>query len=553
MLTKIVVLAGYFLLVLVLGFIARKRAAGSPGDYFLAGRGLGAFVLTGTMAATNFSAFTVFGASGAGYQHGLAFFPILGFGTGFMALSFWIVGRKVHALGRQGNLITPAELVQERYNNRPLSTVFALVMIVFTIPYLALQPMAGGYVLNQLFGLPQPAGAALITLVIVLYTLRGGMRAVVWTDVFQGLLMLGLLFLALTIATGHHGGLGLALGKVMVSAPELFSRPGGQGWFGPGIWFSYLMLWFFCDPMFPQLFQRFYTARNERALATSMLFYPVLCTVVFAMPVLLGIMGHLEFPGLTGKEADAVMPMLMTRIGGDFMGTLVLAAGLAALMSTMDSQLLTLASIFSRDVYPVFTQGRKGSLLTGRLFVCFLALAGLVMAVKPPATILAIATQAFTGLAVLFPTVFFGLYLKKPRPAPALGSILVGQILLILYGLELLPLAGVLPVVPVMLGAFGTYSVMHLFAGRPRTTLGTPAGWIWTTVFGLLFLAALDYWRWGEIGPLLLGIPFWAWYFVGLSLLQTMAMVLWLKFGKPLREWTVTDFTQPATRALPGR
>lgn len=531
MLTKIAVLAGYFTLVLVLGFVARKRAAGTPGDYFLAGRGLGAFVLTGTMAATNFSAFTVFGASGAGYQHGLAFFPILGFGTGFMVLTFWIIGRRAHALGKSRNLITPAELVQECYQHRTLSTVFALVMIVFTIPYLALQPMAGGYVLNQLFGLPQAAGAGLITLVIVLYTLRGGMRAVVWTDVFQGLLMLGLLLLALVIAAGHLGGLGSALGRVMDSQPELLSRPGGQGWFGPGIWFSYLALWFFCDPMFPQLFQRFYTARDERTLARSILFYPLLCTVVFAMPVLLGMMGRLEFPGLTGKETDAVLPMLMTGIGGDFMGTLVLAAGLAALMSTMDSQLLTLASIFSRDVYPVLTRGRKGSTLTGRLFVCFLALAGLVMAVNPPATILAIATQAFTGLAVLFPTVLFGLYLKDPRPAPALGSILVGQALVLLYGLELLPLSGVLPVVPVMLGAFGTYVVMHLLAARPRLALGNAEGWKWASVFGLLFLAAQDYWRWGEIGPLLLGIPLWAWYFVGLSLLQTGAMALWLRPG----------------------
>jgi solute:Na+ symporter, SSS family len=532
MLTKIAVLAGYFILVLVLGFVARKRAAGTPGDYFLAGRGLGSFVLTGTMAATNFSAFTVFGASGAGYQHGLAFFPILGFGTGFMVLTFWFIGRKAHALGKLRNLITPAELVQECYQHRTLSTIFALVMIVFTIPYLALQPMAGGYVLHQLFGLPQAAGAGLITLIILLYTLRGGMRAVVWTDVFQGLLMLGLLLLALIIAAGHHGGLASALGRVLDSQPELFSRPGAQGWFGPGIWFSYLALWFFCDPMFPQLFQRFYTARDERTLARGILFYPLLCTVVFALPVLLGMLGRLEFPGLAGKETDAVLPMLMTSIGGDFMGTLVLAAGLAALMSTMDSQLLTLASIFSRDVYPMLTRGRKGSTLTGRLFVCFLALAGLAMAVNPPATILAIATQAFTGLAVLFPTVLFGLYLKKPRPAPALGSILVGQALVLLYGLEVLPLSGVLPVLPVMLGTFGTYAVLHLIAARPHLALGNAKGWKWASVFGLLFLAAQDYWRWGEVGPLLLGVPLWAWYFVGLSLLQTGAMALWLRPGQ---------------------
>lgn len=75
MLTKIVVLTVYFLVVLILGFMAKSRLRDGPSDYFLAGRGLGPFVLVGTMAATNFSAFTVFGASGAGYREGLSFFP----------------------------------------------------------------------------------------------------------------------------------------------------------------------------------------------------------------------------------------------------------------------------------------------------------------------------------------------------------------------------------------------------------------------------------------------------------------------------------------------
>lgn len=531
MAVKILVLAGYFSLVLLLGFLARGRIKDSPAEYFLAGRGLGAFVLLGTMTATNFSAFTVFGASGAGYRHGLAFFPIMGFGTGFMALSFWVIGRKIHQLGKLRDLITPAELIQDRYGSRALSAAFALVMVVFTIPYLALQPMAGGYVLNQLFGLPQASGAGLVTLIIVIYTLRGGLRAVAWTDVLQGFILASLLFLALILAAAHHGGLGASLDKVFQGNPELFSRPGGQGRFGPGIWFSYLMLWFFCDPMFPQLFQRFYTARNERALAKTMLFYPLVCTVVFAMPVLLGLMGRLEFPELAGKEADSIVPMLMTSVAGDFMGALVLAAGLAALMSTMDSQLLTLSSIFTRDLYPLLARGETGSTMVGRIFVLFLALAGLAMAIDPPDTILQIATQAFTGLAVLFPSVLFGIYQDKPRAAPALASIIVGEALVVLYAFDLLPTLGFLPAVPVISGAFLAYMAAHLYIAR-RLNWPRPAPWWpWATIFTALFLASLDFWRWGEVDPMYLGAPLWAWYFVGLSALQTGAMMLWLGKG----------------------
>ena len=430
MTVKITILAGYFLMVLAVGFVARTRWKSSPETYFLADRKLGTLVLLGTMVATNFSAFTVFGTSGAGYRDGYAFFPIMAFGTGFMALTFWLLGRRIWRRGRDHGLVTPPELVTDIYNSPMLSFLFSLVMIVFTIPYLALQPMAAGYVLEELVGLPYFGGCLLVTGIIVLYTLRGGMRAVAWTDVFQGTLMLLLLVVALFMVAGHHGGFVAANQKVLTAAPELFSRPGGSGRYTLGIWFSYMLLWFFCDPMFPQLFQRFFSAKNERSLSRIMLFYPLVCTVVFFLPISVGVMGRLSFPDLVGKGADRILPMVLTQISGDAMAALVMAAGLAALMSTMDSQLLTLSSIFTRDIAPLAGASKRNDSLTGRIFVIFLSLAGLALAWNPPATILQIATQTFTGLAVLFPTVIFGLYFKRAYPPAAILSILCGEGLL---------------------------------------------------------------------------------------------------------------------------
>ena len=369
MLTKVSVLAAYFLVVIVLGLLARGRLKDGPADYFLAGRGLGSFVLLGTMAATNFSAFTVFGASGAGYRDGLSFFPIMAFGTGFMALTFWLLGRKVWQWGRTHSLVTPAELVEQVYGHKWLAGLFALVMVVFTVPYLALQPLAGAKVLGQLFGLPPWAGASLITAIILIYTLRGGLKAVAWTDVFQGLLMFGLMAAALIMVTMHYGGWSPAFDLARQAEPSLFSRPGPRGVYAPAVWFSFLTLWFFCDPMFPQLFQRFYSAKRERSLARTMALYPLVCTLVFTLPVAMGVLGHLAFPGLSGRAADNIVPLLMTHLAGDFMGTLVLAAGLAALMSTMDSQLLTLSSIFTRDLVPLLGGRKSESALVGRVFV----------------------------------------------------------------------------------------------------------------------------------------------------------------------------------------
>ena len=528
MAVKIGVLVGYFLIVLVIGLVARTRWKSSPETYFLADRKLGTLVLLGTMVATNFSAFTVFGTSGAGYRDGYAFFPIMGFGTGFMALTFWILGRKIWEVGRAHNLVTPPELVRSLYGSPALSFLFALVMIVFTIPYLALQPMAAGYALEALVGLPYVWGCVLVTAIIVLYTLRGGMRAVAWTDLFQGVLMFVLLGVSLFLVVRHYGGFAEANAQVLAASPELFSRPGGTGKYTVGVWFSFIMLWFFCDPMFPQLFQRFFSAKNPKTISRIMLFYPVVCTVVFFMPIAIGVLGRLAFPDLVGKEADRILPMVLTLISGDFMAALVMAAGLAALMSTMDSQLLTLSSIFTRDVVPMVSKNEPSGSLTGRIFVICLSLAGLALAYKPPATILQIATQTFTGLAVLFPTVIFGLYFKRVFAPAAILSIVAGEAMVLLFYCKAVSSGIFLPVVWVMVVTFAAYLAVHALWLHRRGELAiTVPGWVTSPYFlslGAIFLLAMDFWAWGRAAPLFFGMPWWITYFVVLSALQTGVM-----------------------------
>jgi SSS family solute:Na+ symporter len=532
-LIKISVLCAYFLIVLVIGFIARTRWKSTPDTYFLADRKLGSLILLGTMVATNFSAFTVFGTSGAGYRDGYAFFPIMGFGTGFMALTFWIIGRKIRRVGRQHGLVTPPELVNQVYHNRALSLLFAVVMIIFTIPYLALQPMAAGYALEALLGLPYFYGCVLVTGIILLYTLRGGLRAVAWTDLFQGLVMFILLLVSLIMVAWHHGGFIEANQKVLISNPELFSRPGGLGKYSLGIWFSFMVLWFFCDPMFPQLFQRFFSAKSDRGIARTMLLYPLVCTVVFFMPIAVGVLGRLSFPDLVGKQADRILPMVLNLIAGDLVAALVMAAGLAALMSTMDSQLLTLGSIFTRDVVSLIHKAKNQSSITGRVFVILLSLAGLALAYRPPATILQIATQTFTGLAVLFPTVIFGLYLKRVFASAAILSILCGEGTLIAFYFKWISSTAFLPVIWVMIVTFSVYLITHtvLLWKENRLKFSAPQ-WLSNPSFWLLaaiFVLAMDFWAWEKVKPTLWGIPLWVGYFVILSALQTIVMIYWIR------------------------
>lgn len=534
MVTKYFIVLCYLSIVLILGFLSRKRGERiTPEQYFLAGRRFGPLVLLATMAATNFSGFTIFGASGVGYRHGYSFFPIMGFGTGFMAVMFIFIGRKVWQRGKEMGHITPAELIGDIYGSKPVAVLFSLVMIVFTIPYIAIQPIAAGIALEKLLGMPYLLGATLITLFIVIYTILGGMRAIAWTDLFQGILMLIGMTLAFVVIANAHGGMITASNTLLDLRPELFSRPGPHGIYTPYIWVSWLVLWMLCDPLFPQLFQRFYAARNEKSLSATMICYPAFSTVIFILPIMIGVLGHLSFPNLSRMESDNILTLLLDRYGGNFIGPLVIACGLAAIMSTMDSQLLTLSSIFVRDILPESARRSQWYRISGKATVVVLACLGLIIAYQKFDTIFATATKySFTGLAVLFPTLWGGLYWKKAHPTGAVSSILIGELLVVLSYLGWLPDVKFLPVIPIVFVSGLVYvgACLIMDSGSPKRDIGKEGPWSlkqWVACGSLatIFLLALDYWQWGKASPLIGGLPYWIWYFFLLASLLTVAMV----------------------------
>lgn len=512
----------YLALLGFLGVLARRRSRPGHEDFFLASRSLGGLLLFLTMAATNFSAFTVFGFAGAGYRIGYAYYPIMAFGTGFMALTFLFIGIPVWQAARRSGAITPPELIGHRFKNRPLQALYLAVMVVFTLPYLAIQPMGAGYALQGLLGIPYVWGAVLVTAVGVGYLLLAGLRGDAWTDVLQGAVMLGAMVVLFLGVSRAMGGFGAANQEAQTRFPALFSRPGGDGQFTVAVWFSYMALWFFCDPMFPQLFQRFMAARDERALRMTTLLYPLVTGVLFFIPVAIGVMGRLVLPGLSGRETDQILPLVVGRLLPGWLGALAIACGLAALMSTMDSQLLTLSSMVVRDTRLLAGKKAEARFPWHRLAVAGLAIAGLLLALRPWGTILEIATETFTGLAVLFPVTVAAIYWRKANPWAGLGSIAVGEAMVVLYHFKLLPSFGLLPVIPV-LAVTGLVLVLGSLAA-PASGL-EPLAKVdkrqlrWVLVFGILFLLAIDFWNWNRADRFWFGLPGWLWYSFGLILL----------------------------------
>ena len=435
----------YFFLLLLIGMYANKKTGKTPEDYFLAKRSFGSVVLFFTIAATNFSAFTFLGFAGKAYTSGFGQYGIMAFGTGMMAIMFYVIGKKVWVLGRKKGYLTPAELIGERFSSPSLRLLFMLVMVVYTIPYLAIQAIGAGYILQYIFPeISMKFGAVLVTIVIAFYVMAGGMRASGWTDVLQGVIMVIAMVMAFIFVAHGLGGFEVATQNAYEANPSLFSRP-GNGFFTPQIWLSFMLLWIFCDPMFPQIFSRFYTAKSEKSLRVSMIFYPIIVSFLFLFPVIIGIWANAAPIEILPGNEDAVLPLMVKNFAPYPIFGFVMLGALAALMSTADSQLLAISSMISHDIPLVKRRKIIATKVIILLFSIF-SIAFVIFGYDATMGIMGtLVKTTFSGLIVLCPITLAVLYWKRVTKWGCIAGIISGETVVFLYNFLPLPTYGFLP------------------------------------------------------------------------------------------------------------
>ncbi len=442
-----------------LGIYGYKIGRKTVEDYFTASRTLGTFVGLFTYFATLCSAFTFLGCAGWGYSKGLAWYGPIGVGTALISINFYVFGYRVWLLGKKYGYVSPPELIRDRFG-KELQIIYSAVMLIFILPYLAVQAMGAGYVLEEISHgvIPYVAGAGIITIFMIVLTV-GGMRSVAWTDALMGIIMLVCLSLAFGLVSFKLGGLKEVVSKLVEESPAHLSRPGVGGFFTPGVWFGFLLLWVVADPLMPQLWTRMYVVKSPQVIKRMMFLFPLVCLVVFFFPVWIGVMGSTVIPNLKGADVDRILPLLMVKFAPPWLVAIVLAGSLAALISTADSQAFSLSSILTRDIYVSFIN-RKASparqILISRILLVFLFLFGFLIALRPVSTLVAITTFAFTGIGVLYPATIAALYWKRATKWGAISSVLIGEAVSILLTYKILPSSfnlGSLPILPGILCA----------------------------------------------------------------------------------------------------
>jgi SSS family solute:Na+ symporter len=432
----------YFIILIALGIYAHRRTKKTPEDYFLANRSFGSILLFLTLVATNFSAFTFLGFAGNAYKTGFGQYGIMGFGTAIMAIMFYVIGRKVWKLGKEKGYITPPELIGKKFNSTALRLLFMGVMVIFTIPYLATQAIGAGILIQSMAGFEWQIGAIVVMIVIMIYVLFGGMRGSGWTDVIQGIIMITAMTLAVVFIAFSLGGFEAA--NTQAFNETLFARPGGEEFFLPSIWFSYMLLWIFADPMFPQIFSRFYTAKNQKSLKRAMILYPIVVSFLFLFPVLIGVWATGP-QGVNPAQSDMVLPMMVAK-HASIIYPFVMIGALAALMSTADSQLLSLSTMLSRDI--PFKKRKFSEIFIGKIMIVLLSIFAIFFVISgydPSVGIMGtLVKTTFSGLAVLCPTTIAVLYWDRVTKWGCIISILGGEASIFLFQFGLLPSYGFL-------------------------------------------------------------------------------------------------------------
>ncbi len=471
--TVVTVIVAYLLLVLAIGVFSHRLFRGSGEDYFLATRTIGPFILLMTLFGTNMTAFSLLGASGEAYHRGIGVFALMASSTAIISPVFiYLLGPRVWALGKRFGYVTQIEYFRDRWGSNALGSLLFLVLIGLLVPYLLIGVKGGGITLDQISGglVPEWVGSLAMCVVVLTYVTLGGMRGTAWANTFQTLVFMVLGGLTFFVILRESGGLAGAMESVAQARPELLAR---GDLISPVKLLSYTAIPMSIG-MFPHIFMHWLTAKRADSFKLAIVAYPICLVIVWVPSVLLGVIGAAQLSGLQGPAANTILVQLIGIHAPELLAGLLAAGVFAAVMSSLDSQVLAVSTMFTRDVVGHYSSGGisdKRQVLLGRLFVVGVLAVTFAVSMAANRSIFALGVWSFSGFAALTPLPFAAIFWKRSTAVGAFASVITVAVLWTWFfiqgtGQPGYTVAGLMPVVP-LLGASILAMVVGSLASRP--------------------------------------------------------------------------------------
>ncbi|MFC1661218.1 sodium:solute symporter [Gemmatimonadota bacterium] len=398
----------YLLITILLGVVANRRLSIDMEDFLLYGRKAGFVVLYLTVVATYHSAFAFLGSGGFFYTHGIGFWDA-GTWTILVGAITYVLGSRIWALGKRFGYITPADMLADFYESEAVRVVTALVSVLFTILYIQVQAQGLGYILSVASGdrIPFKVGTLILLVVAAGYLVAGGLRAVYWTDVVQGIWMyLAVWIGALVLAFKLFGGPLELWREVAAQRPDLLALPGPQGFFTPGMWFGMGIALSFGIVFQPHMMIRYFSAASGKTIKWLGATTPIYLMTLYIPAALVGLGGALVLPDLA--IPDQVFPELLFRFAPAWLTGVILAGATAAAMSTLDSILHSNMTVLTRDVYQRYVAPEASQahyVWVGRVIVVGLLAVGYVLSVRTFEFLVTLVTLSGSGALQLMPAI----------------------------------------------------------------------------------------------------------------------------------------------------
>lgn len=404
--------------------------ADSAENYIVGGRSIGTGVLLLSMGATYFSTWTLLGSFGSYYRSGI-WFSGFAVWTIFHGIFVWLFGVRIWMSGKRFSFLTPGQMMEHYYDSRRLRTLVAIVGVLALIPVMLIQITGAALALESITSgaIPYWLGVSVTSIMVGAMVLWAGFKGTAWGDTFMGLFFAVIMIGTAVYVVSLAGGLEM-FKNVQQHKPELLVNPGNalrmaELWLGLG----------FGAWALPHMWQKYYSADSQEVLGKVAMATPFWNSWLMALvPLLVGI--AVVIPGIaptvTVETSDTILPQLFAS-RAPLIGALVVAGILAAGISTINSQLLSAASIVAFDIYGVNRQHElNGADVTRvtRVVVVIVTILLFVLAMTPGGAgyLVPVASLGFSFGLQLVPSALGALYFRGITEKGAFFGLLSGAI-----------------------------------------------------------------------------------------------------------------------------
>lgn len=395
----LVTFIGFLLLFLAIGLASYFFSQKTTEDYLVAGKSVPPALVGLSAIATNNSGFLFIGMVGMTYSMGLStIWFAIGWILGDLLVNLTAV-KPIQTVSRRENIHSYGGLLAHWQGGdfKKVRLLAGVLTLVFLTVYAAAQLKAGAKATQSLLDWTAESGIIISAVIILIYSFVGGLRASIWTDVAQSIVMIGGMLLLLVVGVAHFDGIGGTLYQLYTVSETYMSLFNGTfielllfilGWMAGGMGVLGQ----------PHIVIRFMTLDKVENVNRMRVYYYLWFTIAFLATVAVGLLTRLFIPEIDGFDAELALPTMANNLLPQFLVGMVLAAMFAATMSTADSLILACSASITRDIIP----NRQVGLLTTKLFTFLILMTAMLMALSNSDTVFTLVLYAWGILSAAF-------------------------------------------------------------------------------------------------------------------------------------------------------